>query len=208
MLVVLAVTLVQFFGPGVAASLPLAALVKPAVREGEWWRLITAALLHANGMHLCANVASLGVLGEFVEVYDRRARVALVFLAGAICGGIASTLAFSATSVGASGGVLGLGGYLLGAGVGPRSAPGWLTRRVKRGLLPTAVLGITGFLFIDNAAHIGGLAAGYAIGLLAKRAARDDNSRLAHALDWAGWLSLALLACMAVFTTGRLLRAW
>lgn len=45
----------------------LGALIPALVREGEWWRLITANFLHYGAVHLVTNMLGLVVLGPFVE---------------------------------------------------------------------------------------------------------------------------------------------
>ena len=108
----MSLALIQMY-VGLPESVQRAALVKSRVLAGEWWRPLTAALLHGSGVHLSSNLAVLAVLGELVETYVPRTGIALVFLTSAIGGSIASTLLSSTTSVGASGGILGLAGYLL-----------------------------------------------------------------------------------------------
>jgi membrane associated rhomboid family serine protease len=205
---VVAVTTVQFLGPGVKASLPLAALVKPAVRAGEWWRLLSAAFLHGGVYHVLGNLSGLLAFGTVIEFYDRRARVPLAFLVGVMCCSLASTLAMNATSLGASGGVLALAGYLLGARVGPSGATGWIKRQVHRTLILTAAFGVIGFMFIDNAGHIGGVLGGFAVGAVCFSVSQRGGDRTARRLDALGWISAMILASAAIFTTGRLLQAW
>jgi hypothetical protein len=62
----------------------------------------------------------------------------------------------------------------------------------------TAVLGVLGFAFIDNAAHAGGLAAG----LLAGRALVPAGGDLPEPawLRAAGWAALAVVTAVAAFT--------
>ena len=204
--VVAAVTAVQIFGVGVPNSLPRAALVKPAVFAGEVWRLLTAVYLHGNFWHFQANAVALLSFAALIEVYDRRARVALAFLVGALIGSVASTLLSATTSVGASGGVLGLAGYLFAVGVGPTSAPSWLRRHLVRVFLATAVLGAIGYLFIDNAAHVGGAAGGVALGCVVRRV--QHRPAWAVGLEACDWIAAVTLIAGAIFTTGRLLQAW
>jgi membrane associated rhomboid family serine protease len=201
-----AVTAAQLLSGGVAASISRAALVKPAVFAGEYWRLLSAVYLHANAWHWQANAIALITFGALIEAYDRRARVPLAFLAGALAGSLASTLLSSATSVGASGAALGLAGYLFAAGVGPTSAPQWMKRYLGRVFLGTAVLGVIGFLFIDNAAHVGGAAGGLAVGTIVRRV--RSRAAWTAALDACGWIAAFTLIVGAIFTTGRLLQAW
>src|SRR5438094_9415753 len=43
------------------------ALFGPAVANGDWWRLLTAAFLHANILHIGLNMLAVGWLGVPVE---------------------------------------------------------------------------------------------------------------------------------------------
>lgn len=142
-------------------SITAAGLVKDSYLHGEWWRLLTAPLLHGNLIHFLMNAAALLYLGKRVEVFARWPHVPLVFLFSACIGGEASARFLHATSVGASGGLMGWLGFLivfesLHGRLVPRSA----RRRLIAGVLLTALIGIIGFRFIDNAAHAGGLIAG------------------------------------------------
>src|SRR5205823_485062 len=46
----------------------LGALFPPAVRAGEWWRLVASLFLHFGKAHLAMNMAGLWLLAPFVEV--------------------------------------------------------------------------------------------------------------------------------------------
>ena len=201
-----AVSMVQVAVPGIHRSVALAALVKEAARAGEWWRLLTASYLHGNLAHLVGNMCALLALGAVIEAYDRRLRVPLVYLAGALGGSLCSAIFVHASGLGASAGVLGLLGYLLVLmdRRGDDSSR-WLRGRFLRMAGATALAGMAGFLVIDNAAHLGGLLAGGLIGLVAvprRRGSQADTRR--RALDAAGWLAVAILAGGAVFTIGQL----
>ena len=142
-------------------SIPAAGLVKDAYHGGEWWRLLTAPFLHGNIVHFLMNMAALAYLGKRLEVFARWPHLALVFLFSAVVGGGASVSFVKATSVGASGGLMGWLGFLivfetLHARLVPRPA----RRRLFAGVLLTALIGLLGYRFIDNAAHLGGLLAG------------------------------------------------
>jgi membrane associated rhomboid family serine protease len=204
------VTIVEFIvmsARGDSAVIIAAALVKPAVIGGQWWRLFTAALLHGSAMHLNGNMSALLVFGGLVEVYGGRRRVPLVFLLSALAGNIASTLFLSATSLGASGGILGLAGYALVIAVRQsRDASGWMVSQVARPIAVVLVMGVLGFFFIDNAGHIGGLVAGLALGLFAvprsEGALAPARVRL---LDTSGAIAAVVLLIAAVGTVVRLL---
>lgn len=166
--------------------------------------------IHDDGLRLARGrmlppLALVGAALAVSLVYDRRARIPLIFLVGALAGSVASTLLSTANSVGASGGALALAGYLFAAGLGPTTAPEWMKRYLVRVFLGTAVLGAIGFFFIDNAAHIGGAAAGLALGTIAKRV--RHRARWLAILDGCGWIAALVLIAGAIFTVGRLL-AW
>ncbi len=201
------VTGVQFIVPGVGASIELAALVKPAVRAGEWWRLLSASFLHGNLWHLLGNLSALVALGTLVEAYDQRARAPLAYLAGAIVGSLASTLLLVTSSVGASAGVLGLVGYLLMAGGDTTASRAWMRKGLLRLMWTIAVTGLVGYFFIDNAGHAGGVLGGAFVGALSARANRIGGV-WPRRLDICGYSAGVVLLAGAIFTSGRLLRAW
>lgn len=128
---------------------------------GERWRLLTAPLLHGNLLHFLMNALGLMYLGRRMEALARWPQVPIVFLFSAWLGGECSIMMGKGSSLGASGGLMGMLGFLLvfetrHAKLVPRTA----RRRLVAALLGTALIGIIGVRFIDNAAHIGGLVAG------------------------------------------------
>ena len=68
-------------------SVLLAGFVKPLFREGQYWRILTGAALHAGLVHLAFNSYALYVLGKLIETLSNRAHLAIVFLLSAIGGG-------------------------------------------------------------------------------------------------------------------------
>jgi membrane associated rhomboid family serine protease len=86
----------------------------PDVANGGWWRLITAAFLHANIIHIGFNMWVLWAIGAPVESYLGRARfVALYFVAGLAGSAGALLVTPLAVTVGASGAIFGILGALL-----------------------------------------------------------------------------------------------
>ena len=203
MVIVTVVTLVEFFSGGVRSAVPAAALVKPAVRSGEWWRLLTAAYLHGSLFHLLGNMSGLWTLGRVIEMYDAPSRIPLTFLISALGCSLASTMFLAAPSLGASGGVVGLVGYLLAtAGARPGGTPDALRKSMGSMVASVLLTGIAGYSHIDNAGHAGGLVAGILLGLAVRKLwATGDHDRL---LERAGQVSLAILIAGAVFTIARL----
>ncbi len=145
-------------------SVQEAGLVEMKYVAGEWTRLFTAPMLHGGIIHFVMNALALLYLGKRVEVFARWPHVAMVFLFSALVGGEASMRFMeNAISVGASGGLMGWLGFLLvfetlHSQLVPKSA----RRRLIGGVVMTALIGLVGYRFIDNAAHFGGLVAGMA----------------------------------------------
>jgi hypothetical protein len=70
----------------------------------------------------------------------------------------------------------------------------------------TALMGLAGFLFIDNAAHLGGVATGAMLATVLERRGGETHRR-AEFLEALGWLASAVLAAGALFTMMRLVAA-
>ena len=82
--------------------------------QGEWWRLITAAFLHASLLHLAFNMLVLWFVGAPVEQAIGRGRFLAVYLVSGLAGSAGAVL-FSpnAITVGASGAIFGIFGAAL-----------------------------------------------------------------------------------------------
>jgi membrane associated rhomboid family serine protease len=183
-MLVACVALVTFsqVAAGRNSSVALAGLVKDKVRAGEWWRLATAPLLHGSVWHFLLNQQAVLLFGAVGEVFAPRMRIALVFVVAALVGELASMIVMPNTSsIGASGGILGIVGYLLVLTyLRPSDVPTWLREVTLGTIAVTAYLGVFGFAFIDNAAHAGGLLAGGLVGrvLIARspKAVTEDSA--------------------------------
>lgn len=89
-------------------------LYGPAVADGEWWRLLTAAFLHANPIHILFNMLMLWWFGRALEGLLGRGRFLGLYLVSALAGSAgALLLSPEAHTLGASGAVFGI----LGAGL-------------------------------------------------------------------------------------------
>ncbi len=142
-------------------------LDKPAVAAGEYWRLWTVTLVHADPLHLFFNMYALYLVGPIVERWYGSLRFLVFYLTCAAAGSVASFVFGSAPlAVGASGAIFGLFGIVFAAGRVHHPVD-----HASRGLMSQLLLLIViniGFGFavggIDNAAHIGGLFAGLWLG--------------------------------------------
>jgi len=184
-----------------------AGLIKESYSHGEWWRLFTAPLLHGNVVHFLMNASALLYLGKRLEVFARWPHLPLVFLFAACIGGEASARFVAAPSVGASGGLMGWLGFLLVfESLHHRLVPRSASRRLLAGVILTGVIGLIGYRFIDNAAHLGGLLAGmvYALIVFPKSISPSrPNTTLPDRL--AGTAALAALALAAGFAVLKIL---
>ncbi|MDD5135766.1 MAG: rhomboid family intramembrane serine protease [Candidatus Omnitrophica bacterium] len=105
------------FFPGEPAMTSLSLIADKVVKEKEFYRLITAAFLHAGILHILGNMWFLWVFGRSVE--DRMGRVpyAALFLTSAVFSSIlfiATIKDGSVPCVGASGAISGvIGAYLI-----------------------------------------------------------------------------------------------
>jgi membrane associated rhomboid family serine protease len=72
--------------------------------SGEWWRCVTALTLHADGLHLLANVVFMLAVGQAViHVFGRGLGVALMVGGGTLGNGLAAWVSGGGqTGVGAS----------------------------------------------------------------------------------------------------------
>ena len=149
--------------------------------RGEVWRLLTAGLLHANFVHLFFNVSFLLSVGTSAENTFGRSRVVAILTAGIVFGFAASTLFTTKPSVGISGGLFALLGALIVFGIRNRAVlPASLQSSLTKPMLAT--LGVSLVFgavapFIDNAAHLGGLAAGITLGLILRASDSTQQPR-------------------------------
>ena len=132
------------------------------VAQGEWWRLLTAAFLHAGLIHLGFNMLFLWWIGRPMEAAVGPARFLAIYFVSAIAGSAGALLlsAPNEPTVGASGAIFGLLGaalvlerqrtYVLGGSA--------LSIIVLNLIITFAIPGIS------IGGHLGGLAGGAATG--------------------------------------------
>ncbi len=144
------------------------ALVPPLVTQNhEWWRIVTAAFLHANVIHIVVNMISLWVLGRFIESIMGSAKMAIVYIASMVISGLAVAY-FSAPdslTVGASGAIFGLFGALFAIGL-KLGQPGMQLIRANIGILLINLIFTFTATFVSRWGHVGGLIGGFLITLL------------------------------------------
>jgi rhomboid protease GluP len=146
---------------------------------GEYWRLLTVALVHGSIIHLGFNMYALWIIGPIVEALYGPRRFLAIYLICVAAGSVASYATSANPAVGASGGVFGLFGALI---VADRVHKPALTRNARNLTMQIGMLIVINLVIgvtipgIDNAAHVGGLLAGAALGfLLVPQGARLDS---------------------------------
>lgn len=89
-------------------------LFGPAVANGDWWRLITSAFLHASVIHIAFNMYFLWLVGSAVEQALGRGRFLLVYFISGLAGSAGALVNTPTTPVvGASGALFGILGAAL-----------------------------------------------------------------------------------------------
>jgi membrane associated rhomboid family serine protease len=138
--------------------IPKFALFGPAVAEGEWYRLLTSAFLHASLFHIGGNMLLLYFLGRILEPAIGTPRFVAIYFVALFAGSFGA-LIFTpdGLSLGASGAVFGV----LGAGFVIARGRGIDNLASSIGFLIVLNLAISfGVPGISVGAHLGGLVAG------------------------------------------------
>jgi rhomboid protease GluP len=169
----------------------LGAKFGPLILAGELWRLVTPIFLHAGLLHIGMNLWCLFDLGPRVEAMFSTTKFIVFYLFTGVTGFIFSMVWRPyGTSIGASGAVLGLIGVLLGATYHQGTIGKEYRSQLWRWLLLIGVLGM--FSATDNAAHIGGLVSGVAMGYFVPEG--EPQSRATEN----AWNVLAMICVMII----------
>ena len=151
----------NFFQFQVETLYALGANAKYALQHYELYRLIIYMFLHGSITHLIVNMYSLGIIGNQIETYFGKVKFIIIYLYSGVIAGLLSAVINDGIAIGASGAIFGLLGAMLYFGYHYRV---YLGEALIKNIIPVIVINIAiGFLLpnIDNAAHIGGLVAGY-----------------------------------------------
>ncbi|HEY1729550.1 MAG TPA: rhomboid family intramembrane serine protease [Candidatus Baltobacteraceae bacterium] len=141
----------------------------PAVQNGEWWRAFTAAFVHDGFLHIAFNMFALWQIGTVVEQLFGTPKMALLYVLSIIGSGWAIyEFNYSEITIGASGAIFGLFGALVAAGL-RLGKPG---RQLVQNMIGLVLINVLlGFMIpnISQAGHLGGLVAGFLLGMLLYR---------------------------------------
>lgn len=162
------------------------------VHNGGWWRLITAAFLHANIIHIGFNMFALWVIGGPVEQYLGRVRFLSLYLVAGLAGSAGALLQTPFITVGASGAIFGILGAML---ILEWQATGKLGGQAMTLIVINLAFSFT-FSGISWGGHVGGLIGG----ILATLAfARWGRGHAAYGrIGLGGALGLVLIAVGSV----------
>jgi rhomboid protease GluP len=134
----------------------------------QWWRLITAGFLHGGIVHIAMNSWTLFILITEAEQFYGTSRVVFTYIATTFTGFLLSTLWSPHTSsLGASAACFGYFGLMLAMATRRRSDP--LAQAVRSHYGQWLLFGLVLSILpgVDMAAHVGGFAGGFLIGLVA-----------------------------------------
>jgi rhomboid protease GluP len=170
--------------------------------RGEWYRLFTAPLLHANFAHLAGNGVALVLGGWLLERLVGRLWFFVFFAVGALGGSLASLVIQPANliSVGASGALMGMfagvfvSSFRVSAATSSRAR---LQINSLRILIPSLLpfsSSATG-VHIDYAAHFGGALAGAALALILLR----SWPKTAFIPQWRREAAMVAMASLVLF---------
>jgi rhomboid protease GluP len=170
------------------------------------WRLLTCTLLHGGIVHLGFNMWALWDTGRVAERFYGNAQFLMIYLLSGLAGSLASLFfaASKSVSVGASGAIFGVVGALLSALLTKHhKLPRALVVSMRSSMIfflgYSLVMGVISD-HIDNAAHIGGLIAGFAMAAVMAERFDWDEYRRAGRLRAAIAVGAAALALALVWS--------
>jgi len=160
---------VSWTKPASEALVKWGACYGPLTLQDQWWRLLSATFVHIGIVHLALNMWCLWELGKLAESLFDKWSFLLIYLMSGIGGEITSVgMRPTGISAGASGAIFGLTGALIAAlWIGKLPVPREQMKETLRSVLLFAGYNLAYGAIksnIDNAAHVGGLVAGFLIG--------------------------------------------
>ncbi len=170
--VLTAISGVSIISPKGGDLLPWGANFAPMTSDGQWWRLFTSMFLHFGIIHLAMNMFTLFYIGSQLEPMLGKTRYIVAYICAGLMGSMASLMWHSdgsAISAGASGAVFGIAGVFLAL-----LLTNLVPKAIRKSMLQSIGIFVAYNIFygmrpnsgIDNAAHLGGLIGGMAIGFV------------------------------------------
>jgi membrane associated rhomboid family serine protease len=191
------------FVPNPEVMIRLGSDYTPLTAAAESWRLLTSTFLHFGILHLAFNMWALWVNGVVAERLYGSSRYLTLYLVAGVAGSITSFLWHPfVNGAGASGAIFGVVGALLAYFL--RSDSGIPASVLKPQRNAAAIFIVVSLLNaarvrgVDNAAHLGGVVAGFVMGWLLSRpldVKRDEK-------DWTAQWVQALAVVGGVLIVG------
>jgi rhomboid protease GluP len=176
----------------------------PLTAAGEWWRLLTSTFLHFGILHLAVNMWALWVNGVLAERVYGSTRYLFLYLVAGVAGSVTSFLWHPfVNGAGASGAIFGVLGALFAYFLRTDSGVPMSVLKAQRNaagiFIVVSLLNAARVKGVDNAAHLGGVAAGFVMGWLLCRpldAKREEQ-------DWTGqWVRALTVVLGSVLFVG------
>lgn len=170
----------------------------PIDQYGRWWTVFTATYLHGGILHILFNMMALRQIGPLIIQEFGPSRMFLIYTLGGALGYVASYLAGTWLTLGASSAICSLIGAALYYG---KSRGGHFGQMVYREVSGWVIgLFVFGLLMpgIDNWAHGGGIVGGIVLGMLfgySERNAETSTHRILAAI------CLVCVAAAIIWTT-------
>jgi rhomboid protease GluP len=178
----------------------------PVFVEGAWWTVLSASWLHGNFLHILFNMMWVRDLGAAMVDLVGAPRTIIIYVVSGICGFLVSSAlpmlhigVGAPFTMGASAAIFGLLGALVhyGRKSGSRLIHG-------QALNYAIILFVMGLIMpgVDNSAHAGGFAGGYAMSAFFNPLAREKGDHLIAAIVC---LAASLLAVVYSVFSGLVL---
>ncbi len=150
-----------------------AMITEVVLRYGQYYRLFTAVFLHADFDHLLNNMLMLAIVGTIVENYAGHAYFFFMYMIAGLFGNMISMAyeiqnSLSWVSVGASGAIMGLVGFVI-VWVAINRKTFIKSRNMVIRLILLGIFVIQACFFqegANTAAHLGGFLTGFVLGII------------------------------------------
>jgi membrane associated rhomboid family serine protease len=196
-----------FNGPNGQDLIDLGAMQPFLIAHGQFWRLFSAMFLHLGILHIAFNAYALWLFGRMVESEFGHTRMLLIYLVSGFLASVAS-YAFgpvATVGVGASGAIFGIFGAFIAYNYRRRHlAQAAANLRWAMTLILLNAFLAFAFRGIDWRAHVGGLVAGVACGVVAEGWGSATQRQLIRV---AGFVALIALGTAVVVWRTNEIRA-
>ncbi len=173
----------------------------PVYGLGRWWTLLSASWLHGSLLHILFNMMWVRDLGPAMADIIGPSRTVIIYTVAGFCGFLLSSSVGVPFTMGASASVFGLLGALVHYG---RKSGSSLVR--GQAVQYAVILFVFGFFMrgVDNFAHAGGFAGGYAMSAFFNPLTRERGDHMLVAVICVAATFLAIV--VSVLTGVRLIR--